>query len=473
MPVNTIGDINLREAELKAQGVEAGPRALRTLGSDVGSGISGALKSAEVLQENELNKQKQKEADALLASGVEGVVQYTQELGIEDSTVYRKMAETAKSPKDLVGIYALAKKKADKDASDAKRAEGAQQLSGSLVGIRQKISDGSIKNDDFDSLLVSLEQMAAGSIGDKPLTDQINKTIDDVRALKEKTATKTEKELSAGESVRSVDSLRKEIASQTKEAKKSIQFADKAITLGKAALASPGGLNTSSDVAMIMAFNKLLDPGSVVREGEYDRTEKTQGVFNWLKGYVNSMKESGGAKLTDTARRNIMKSMQSMQRLYKLNLLEEKAGGGMIALRRGQLVQDVIPDITREEMSILENAHKNNELITENSMYNEKRKQYIKEAMDAAYAAVAEAQKDEAKFMYKGPNMLSDIMQKEGLDASYLATTGIGQSVNTAPEQEGIMEDFSTTGTTPPTVKTDNEGFTDVGGGYSFKVIKE
>lgn len=80
--------------------------------------------------------------------------------------------------------------------------------------------------------------------------------------------------------------------------------------------AQAAGANNQSraaaDQALIISFNKMLDPGSVVREGEYARSEQGQSVINQLLGKAQAALR-GGAALTD-ADRNAIVSMTG--RLY-------------------------------------------------------------------------------------------------------------------------------------------------------------
>lgn len=60
----------------------------------------------------------------------------------------------------------------------------------------------------------------------------------------------------------------------------------------------------TADQAIITLFNKMLDPTSVVREGEYSRTEQGQSLLNQIKASVEQLK-SGGAKITDEQRKDM------------------------------------------------------------------------------------------------------------------------------------------------------------------------
>jgi len=56
----------------------------------------------------------------------------------------------------------------------------------------------------------------------------------------------------------------------------------------------------AADLAMIFAFMKMLDPRSVVREGEQQQARATGGAADFLITYVTSLK--GGGSLTDAQR---------------------------------------------------------------------------------------------------------------------------------------------------------------------------
>lgn len=60
----------------------------------------------------------------------------------------------------------------------------------------------------------------------------------------------------------------------------------------------------AADVAMITAFMKMLDPGSVVRETEFANAENTAGLFNTLKNLLPKIGQ--GKKLGDAQRKNFL-----------------------------------------------------------------------------------------------------------------------------------------------------------------------
>jgi hypothetical protein len=77
-----------------------------------------------------------------------------------------------------------------------------------------------------------------------------------------------------------------------------------------------------ADQALIVTFNKILDPASVVREGEYARTPEGLSAMNRIQGYVEKLRQ-GGVGLTDNDRRNALemakKLIKSANDKYKTN----------------------------------------------------------------------------------------------------------------------------------------------------------
>jgi hypothetical protein len=59
------------------------------------------------------------------------------------------------------------------------------------------------------------------------------------------------------------------------------------------------------DQALVITFNKMLDPGSVVRESEFARTPQGQALLARLEGYKDKIGK-GGVGLTDDSRRDIV-----------------------------------------------------------------------------------------------------------------------------------------------------------------------
>lgn len=66
-----------------------------------------------------------------------------------------------------------------------------------------------------------------------------------------------------------------------------------------------GGSKAAADQALVTLFNKMLDPTSVVREGEYARSFQGQSAMARVQGYVEQTLQ-GGAGLTDENRKDMV-----------------------------------------------------------------------------------------------------------------------------------------------------------------------
>jgi len=63
------------------------------------------------------------------------------------------------------------------------------------------------------------------------------------------------------------------------------------------------------DQALVIAFNKMLDPGSVVRESEFARTPQGQSVVNRFFGKMDQFTK-GGVGLSDSEREELVRTAQ-------------------------------------------------------------------------------------------------------------------------------------------------------------------
>lgn len=76
----------------------------------------------------------------------------------------------------------------------------------------------------------------------------------------------------------------------------------------------------AADQALVTTFNKMLDPGSVVRESEYARTGEGQSAMAQLQGFIERVRQ-GGVGLTDENRKSVVdiskKLMQEAQKVYQ------------------------------------------------------------------------------------------------------------------------------------------------------------
>ena len=96
------------------------------------------------------------------------------------------------------------------------------------------------------------------------------------------------------------------------------------------------------DQALITTVNKLLDPNSVVRESEYDRSMNGQAMWNKITGYATKLSK-GGAGLTDAERRDFVNSINIMNQAYKTELDATVRDYTDLAQRYGINPADVMP----------------------------------------------------------------------------------------------------------------------------------
>ena len=66
-----------------------------------------------------------------------------------------------------------------------------------------------------------------------------------------------------------------------------------------------GTSKAAADQALIISYNKMLDPGSVVREGEFARSTQGQSLINQAQAKIDQLAK-GGAGLTDSERKSIV-----------------------------------------------------------------------------------------------------------------------------------------------------------------------
>lgn len=96
------------------------------------------------------------------------------------------------------------------------------------------------------------------------------------------------------------------------------------------------------DQALITTLNKVLDPTSVVRESEFDRTSAGQATWDKLAGYSQKLAK-GGSGLTDANRADLVEALTTMKNANdkEVNgIVNDYAG---LALRYGINPSDIMP----------------------------------------------------------------------------------------------------------------------------------
>ena len=91
------------------------------------------------------------------------------------------------------------------------------------------------------------------------------------------------------------------------EAMKPVQ--DYRVVLPQYASALRAADNKAGDLQIIYAFGKVMDPGSVVREGELAMAQNVGGIADRLKGYIASIQ--GDGRLPPNVRRELLNEIRS------------------------------------------------------------------------------------------------------------------------------------------------------------------
>jgi len=79
----------------------------------------------------------------------------------------------------------------------------------------------------------------------------------------------------------------------------------------KDALSRPEKSKNIADQALIVMFNKMIDPGSVVRQSEFARSAAGQSAFARVAGFIERVRK-GGVGITDSERKDIARISQKL-----------------------------------------------------------------------------------------------------------------------------------------------------------------
>lgn len=97
----------------------------------------------------------------------------------------------------------------------------------------------------------------------------------------------------------------------------------------------------AADLNLVYGLGKIMDPGSVVREGEMVMVKNTGSLPDWLVGSINSL--NGGQALTPETRNAIMTEAFGRMQAYEGALGQETARYRDIVSRAGINPEDVLP----------------------------------------------------------------------------------------------------------------------------------
>jgi hypothetical protein len=142
--------------------------------------------------------------------------------------------------------------------------------------------------------------------------------------------------------IRAADSLADNFARDSKD------FMERANSYGTV-LAAGKDPSAAGDLSLIFAYMKMLDPGSVVREGEFATAQNTAGVPDRIRNVYNKL--INGERLTPGQRADFTKQAQAIyggakrrnaaiMRTYTQRAIRAKLPPEMVVLDYGEGVED-------------------------------------------------------------------------------------------------------------------------------------
>jgi hypothetical protein len=334
-----IGQMEVDLADMEARNIRNEADRTQSIGSTIGAPIQASLGAAEnvvKLEEStrlkEEDRAKEEQAKALLASGAEGIASYVQSMNFspEDVEKYRRMAGSVKDEKGFMAIYELIKKDADKQLSG-------QELSSFSEGLQMSKN---IEDPAKFAKFVNDKNIEISKMKSPKAKEDARKTLkifEDQEAAKS-TSISARNTRGASE-LKDIRSLRKGYIDESKkidEILRNTGILRSAFQNGEYR-SKDGKINrVASDQALIMTFNKILDPTSVVRESEFARTGDSQGLVDQAAGWFAKLLE-GGSGLDDTGRSAVYKMSELISqaaivdKFIKVKEYEDLAGIGNIS----------------------------------------------------------------------------------------------------------------------------------------------
>lgn len=239
------------------------------------------------------------------------------------------------------------------------RARKAAVPSTAIGKARQDLKSGFITQSEFNTIGKAPKefQTSVGKlISDKKLaTEMYGPDSEQVKAIS--AALNSE---SKGEAPKLTDigGLRKEF---TKQSGSFIDLRDSAGKIrASAANPSPAG-----DIVLLVSFMKMIDPGSVVREGEFATAENSAGVPERIRGQYNKL--VSGERLTDQQRKDFTSQADSLFGVQLKTHLELENAYRTIAKSSGINPDDVVVDFVGDNREQLGQTGGVNKPISEMS----------------------------------------------------------------------------------------------------------
>lgn len=174
--------------------------------------------------------------------------------------------------------------------------------------IRQIINDPKLAPEDKARQLAQSRAELGGKYG-KDFDTWLGGVIDDFWKVKQDTKTG---ELTKAQNLSNASALRKEFLSQTKDFKTvSDAYTKMDAAFNRLQQNQSLASKNAVDQAIVIVFNKMLDPGSVVRESEFARTPEGMSMLSRMQGQFEKITK-GGVGLTDSEREEIVNTAATL-----------------------------------------------------------------------------------------------------------------------------------------------------------------
>ncbi|WP_018184709.1 hypothetical protein [Kaistia granuli] len=138
------------------------------------------------------------------------------------------------------------------------------------------------------------------------------------------------------ESFDNISGVRKEV-----QALPSYKNFAQALPIYRSMVETAGRDSKASDLNLVYGLGKIMDPTSVVREGEMVMVNKTSSLPDWLRGAINQL--NGGATLSPATRDALLQEAQGRIQGYKTAFDQDAGQYQGIAQRYNINEQDIIP----------------------------------------------------------------------------------------------------------------------------------
>ena len=112
----------------------------------------------------------------------------------------------------------------------------------------------------------------------------------------------------------------------------------------KAMIDTAGTDSKASDLNLVYGLGKIMDPNSVVREGEMVMVNNTSSLPDWLAGAINAV--NGGSRLEPATRTAILNEAKNRISSYRSVLDNDVNQYRGIAQRRGMNPDDILPTLS-------------------------------------------------------------------------------------------------------------------------------